>query len=147
MPNETEASASKTPIPDSVPSVLSFKAASMILRNFFSLAEMVDLTRLTSLAAHIYWIFFCAICLAVPACLLLLVWSRNRKARIPSVIPVVAVFVLGLAMISELKSVLIGADYTRRLFVTIDVLRLQHAVFEFAIELHTIGDQNLREKA
>lgn len=45
--------------------------------------EMVDLTRLPPLSARIYWIFLCTICLAVPACLLLLARSRSRKARIP----------------------------------------------------------------
>jgi hypothetical protein len=69
----------------------------------------------------IWWIIFCAICLACPACLLLLAWVRNRKVIAASIIPMAALIVLGFAMFPEMKSVLVGADYSHRLFLTIDV--------------------------
>ena len=37
------------------------------------------------------------------------------------VVPVAALIVLGLSLIPEMKSALVGADYSRRLFLTIDV--------------------------
>ncbi len=69
----------------------------------------------------IWWIIFCAICLACPACLLLFASVRNRKVIASSIIPMAALIVLGLALFPEMKSVLFGADYSQRLFVTIDL--------------------------
>jgi hypothetical protein len=68
-----------------------------------------------------WWIIFCTVFLACPACLLLFAWIRNRKVVLVSIIPMAALIVLGLALFPEMKSVLVGADYTRRLFLTIDV--------------------------
>ena len=67
------------------------------------------------------WILFCAGCLALPTCLLWNAWARNRKIIAPLVVPAAAIAVLSLAMVPELRHVLIGGDYTRRLFVTIGI--------------------------
>jgi hypothetical protein len=69
----------------------------------------------------IWWIVFCAVFLASPACLLFFAWVRNRRIIAVFIVPMAALIFLGLALIPETKSVLVGADYTRRLFVTIDV--------------------------
>jgi len=69
----------------------------------------------------IWWIIFCAVCLACPACLLLFAWVRNKQVIAASIIPMAALIVLGLALFPEVKSLLVGADYSRRLFLTIDV--------------------------
>jgi hypothetical protein len=80
----------------------------------------------------ISWIVFCTVGLAFPASLLVLAWRRNRKVTRLLLIPVVAVVVPALAMNHEMRWALLGADYTRRLFVTIGIftaLTLINAVY------------------
>ena len=66
-------------------------------------------------------IVFCAVCLVSPAILLLIAWLHNRKTISSLIIPMVAVAALALSLSPEVRAVLVGADYTRRLFVTIGV--------------------------
>jgi hypothetical protein len=77
-------------------------------------------------------IVFSAIGLAVPACLLVYAWRRNRPVAAPLIVPAIAVIVLALAMIPEMRGVILGGDYSRRLFVTIYVfvaLTLINAIY------------------
>jgi len=57
--------------------------------------------------------------MAFPAILLLLVWRRRAAVSGLMAIPLVAVLVLALSMNHDIRCVVIGADYTRRLYVTI----------------------------
>ena len=70
----------------------------------------------------ISWIVFCAVGIAFPATLLLLVWRRRARFSGLMTIPLIAILVLTLSMNHDLRWVLIGADYTRRLYVTIIAL-------------------------
>ncbi len=80
----------------------------------------------------ISWVVFCAVGIAFPCCLLIFVWRRNRKLTSPLIVPMIAVLVLALAMVPAMRSVILGGDYSRRLFVTIDVfaaLTLINAIY------------------
>ncbi len=78
------------------------------------------------------WIVFCTVGLALPTLLLIFAWRRNRPAAGVLVIPVIALVVLALAMNHDLRWVLVGADYSRRLYVTIETftaLTLINAIY------------------
>lgn len=77
-------------------------------------------------------IVFCAVGLASPAILLVVAWRRNRPVATILIIPSLAIVVLTLAMIPEMRLVLVGADNTRRLYVTIGAfaaLTLANAIY------------------
>lgn len=78
------------------------------------------------------WIVFCAIGLALPAVLLFLAWRRRRTVLPVAIVPLIAIAVLAMAMNHDVRWILLGADYTRRLYVTIGVfivLTLVNAVY------------------
>src|SRR5664279_643978 len=80
----------------------------------------------------ISWIVFCAVGIVFPCCLLVFAWRRNRKVTSPLIVPMIATIVLVLAMIPAMRSAILGGDYSRRLFVTIDVfaaLTLINAIY------------------
>jgi hypothetical protein len=80
----------------------------------------------------ISWIVFCAVGLAFPCCLLVFAWHRNRTVTSPLIVPMIAVLVLALAMVPAMRSAILGGDYSRRMFVTIDVfaaLTLINAIY------------------
>lgn len=80
----------------------------------------------------ISWIVFCAVGLAFPTCLLVYAWRRNRLVIVPLLIPAIAVVVLALVMVPEMRGTILGADYSRRLYVTIEVfaaLTLINAIY------------------
>ena len=68
------------------------------------------------------WVVFCAVGLVLPVLLLAFAWLRHRVALSVLIVPFIAAVVLALAMNHEVRWVLLGADYTRRLFVTIGIL-------------------------
>lgn len=77
-------------------------------------------------------IVFYAVGLALPAILLLLAWRRLATVSGLMIIPLIAILVLALSLNHDIRWVLIGADYTRRLYVTILVfaaLTLINTVF------------------
>ncbi len=69
----------------------------------------------------ISWILFCAVGLALPTCLLVYAWRRNRPVVAPLIIPGIAVVALSLAMNHDMRWAILGADYSRRFYVTIEV--------------------------
>ena len=69
----------------------------------------------------ISWIIFCAVGLALPAVLLLFAWRRRAARNSLMMIPLFAILFLALSMNHGLRWVLIGEDYSRRLFVSIFV--------------------------
>lgn len=69
----------------------------------------------------ISWIVFCAVGIALPTVLLLFAWRRRTAKGALMAIPILAILALALSMDHDLRWVLIGADYTRRLFITIVV--------------------------
>jgi hypothetical protein len=69
----------------------------------------------------ISWILFCAVGLVFPCCLLVYVWRRSRTVTWPLIVPTIAVIVLGLAMVPAMRGAILGGDYSRRLYITIDV--------------------------
>ncbi|UWZ85339.1 hypothetical protein [Occallatibacter riparius] len=80
----------------------------------------------------ISWIVFCAVGVAFPAILLLLAWRRGAAVNALTLIPLIATIVLALSMNHNVRCVLIGADYTRRLYATIlafAALTLTNAAF------------------
>ena len=80
----------------------------------------------------IAWVVFCAVGLALPVFLLVLAWRRHSAAISVLIVPVIAVAILAFAMDHDIRWVLLGADYTRRLFATIGifvVLTLVNAVY------------------
>jgi uncharacterized membrane protein len=80
----------------------------------------------------ISWIVFCVFGLAFPCLLLAVAWRRNRAVTFPLIVPVVAVIVLAIAMVPAMRGAILGGDYSRRLFVTIDVfaaLALINAIY------------------
>ncbi len=81
----------------------------------------------------IWWIVFWAVGLVFPTILLVFTWRRrNLHMSHVFLIPLMAVAVLALTMIPDLRSVLIGADYSHRFHVTVDaitVLALTNAIY------------------
>jgi hypothetical protein len=80
----------------------------------------------------ISWIVFCVVGLALPCCLLVFAWRRNRTVTSPLIVPMIAVIVLALAMVPAMRSAILGGDHSRRLFVTIDAfaaLTLINAIY------------------
>lgn len=69
----------------------------------------------------ISWIVFSAVGLALPAILLPFAWHRGTTKNQLIWIPFLAIAVLALSMNHAIRGALIGADYTRRLYVTISV--------------------------
>ena len=77
-------------------------------------------------------IVFCAVGLAFPTCLLLLAWRRHRAVSDLTIVPLIAIIILVVSLNHNVRWALIGADYTRRLFITILVftaLTLINALF------------------
>jgi hypothetical protein len=80
----------------------------------------------------ISWIVFCAVGLVFPCCLLVYGWRRNRTVTPPLIVPLIAVVVLTLTMVPAMRGAVLGGDYSRRLFVTIDAfaaLTLINAIY------------------
>lgn len=80
----------------------------------------------------ISWIVFCAVGLALPTILLLFAWHRRAASASLTMVPLIAIAVLALSINHDVRWVLIGADYTRRLFITIGAfaaMTLINAVF------------------
>jgi len=69
----------------------------------------------------VMWVFFCGVGLVLPVFLLVLAWRRHGAAISVLIVPFIAVAVLSFAMDHDVRWVLLGADYTRRLFVTIEL--------------------------
>jgi len=69
----------------------------------------------------ISWIVFCAAGFVLPCYLLVYAWHRNRIVTSPLIVPMIAVIVLALAMVPAMRSAILGGDYSRRLYITIDV--------------------------
>lgn len=67
----------------------------------------------------IAWVIFCVLGLALPTFLLVFAWRRQSATTRVLIVPLVAISVLALAMDHDVRWILLGPDYTQRLFVTI----------------------------
>ena len=79
----------------------------------------------------ISWIVFCTFGLALPTILLLVAWRRSGAISRLMITPLLAIFILAVSMNHDVRWILIGADYTRRLYFTIltfTVLALLNAI-------------------
>ena len=72
----------------------------------------------------ISWIVFCAVGIVFPATLLVHTWRQNRRVTAPVIIPAIAISALALAMVPDMRWLVLGTDYSRRLFMTIGVFAL-----------------------
>lgn len=80
----------------------------------------------------ISWVVFCAVGIAFPCCLLVYALRRNLTVTSSLIVPMIAVLVLALAMVPAMRSAILGGDYSRRLYITIDVfaaLALINAIY------------------
>ena len=80
----------------------------------------------------ISWIVFCAVGMVFPATLLVYTWRRDQRVTAPVIVPLIAIVILALALIHDIRWVILGPDYSRRLYTTIGifiVLTLINAIY------------------
>jgi hypothetical protein len=65
----------------------------------------------------ISWIVFCAVGLVFPVALLVFEWRPQSASHGLLGHSVIAVVVLALALIAQMRWALVGADFTRRLYL------------------------------